>query len=184
MKPVSRSIATDANAVSVDLIRAEPADAHHVPADRRRQHVADELAGEGVRREGAEPDPLVEGVEHPLPAPGRQHDAGDGEEQREGQQDRGVDVVAVGDHAVEIGGLDHEDRQHADAHDQPEHDLPPCRTAGDLGKDGCERRFGRDRFGWRGDRRLGNGHRRQPREPPVVNRAAKVARGPSARRRW
>ena len=52
-KPLRRSMTTDANAMSlVPVVLRGAADAQDVAADGRRQHVADELAGEVVRRAG------------------------------------------------------------------------------------------------------------------------------------
>ena len=76
MKPLRRSITTDANATSeVPVVFPARLDPEHVAADRRRQHVADELPGEVVRQERAERDVRVEDREHPLPAPRREHEA-------------------------------------------------------------------------------------------------------------
>ncbi len=61
-KPLSRSMTTDAKAMSpVPVDFDGPADAEDVAADRRRQHVADELTGEVVPEQRAQRDV---GVEH------------------------------------------------------------------------------------------------------------------------
>ncbi len=141
----------------------EPADPHHVTADRRRQHVADELARERVRGERPEADPVVEDAQDLLPAPGLEHDAAEDQQQRRGEQDRGAPVVVMRDDVVGVRRLQHEQGEHTDAHDDPRHDLPPTRPLG--------RRDGRWRARLRlGGRRLGHDVR-QPTEPPASNRA-------------
>ena len=79
-KPLSRSMTTDANAMSpAPVVFGGPADAQDVAADGRRQHVAHELAGEVVPEQRAQRDVDVEHREHPLPAPRREHEPDEGE---------------------------------------------------------------------------------------------------------
>ena len=97
----------------VDGLRAAR-DAHDVAADRRRQHVAHELAGEVVAGEGAERDRGVEEEQHLLPAPGRQHDP---EEHRQRPRRRAGGRCGAG---VSTGGcslqVGHPGEEHGEEH--------------------------------------------------------------------
>ena len=102
-----------------------PAHPEDVAADRRRQHVADELAGEVVRQEGAERHVRVEHREHALPAPRREHEADERHQQPGGEErDRARVVVARGD---AVGGdLRDQERQQRDAHRDAKAELHRC----------------------------------------------------------
>ena len=72
---------------------AQPADANHVTADRRRQHAADEHPGEVLRHEGAQTGVQVEDVGDSLPAGGCQSDREESEgEPRQEPRQRAVRV--------------------------------------------------------------------------------------------
>ena len=121
--PVSRSMTTDAKATSpVPVVLTARLDPQHVATDGRRQHVADELAGEVVREQGAQRHVHVEHREHPLPAPRREHEPDEGEREPGGEERERADVGVLRLDVVG-GDLGDEERQQRGAHDDPEAEL-------------------------------------------------------------
>ena len=91
------------------------ADPQDVAADRRRQQVPDELPGEVVLGQGAQPDVVTEHREHPLPAPRREHEAQAHQHDAGGEERPGAAGVVARDEVVEVD-LREQDREEPGAH--------------------------------------------------------------------
>ncbi len=85
-----------------------PADPQDVAADGRRQHVAHELTGEVVREQRAQRHVGVEHREHPLPAPRREDEPAEREEEAGGQERQRAGVGVLG---LDVVGRDLRDEQ-------------------------------------------------------------------------
>ena len=99
--------------------------ADDIAADRRRQDVAHELAGEVVAGEGAERHFLFEEAQHQLPPPGREHDPEERGRDREAQQECRAQGMVVGDaDAVAVGHLGDQQREEHRAQAESQCNLP------------------------------------------------------------